>query len=122
RPASVLVTALADWVAYATTVPAIRLRPLRFAAAADGRALVRGTPLPPIQGRRYTEAAGLAVPAGFDWSPPVEPAVLRKLLGLGDGDLALFDEDATYERIDASQFARATRSAARATAASWAER
>jgi hypothetical protein len=117
RPATVLMTTLADWVVYATTAPAVRLRPLRFAAAADGRALVRGTPLPPIQGRRYAEAAGVALPLGYEWAPPVEPAVVRKLLGLEEADLALFDEDGSYERIDAGQFARATRSAARATVA-----
>jgi hypothetical protein len=115
RTASGLVTTLVDWVAYATTAPAIRLRPLRFAAAADDRVLVWGTPLPPIPGRRYVEAEGLALPAGYEWSPPVEPAVLRTLLGTQDGELALFDEEGSYERIDAGQFAQATRSAARAT-------
>lgn len=117
RPANVLVTTLAEWVRYATTAPSIRLRQLRFAAAADDRALIWGTPLPPIHGRRYAEAEGLAIPAGFGWSPPVEPAVLRRLLGLENGDLALFAEDGSYELINSGQFARATRSAARATAA-----
>jgi hypothetical protein len=111
----VLVTPLETWADYATTAPAVRLRPLRFAASADGRAVVWGDPLPPVPGRRYVEREGVAVPAGWAWSPAVEPAVVRDLLGLAAGDLALFDEDGTYELVAAGGFARATRSGVRAT-------
>jgi hypothetical protein len=115
RPASVLMTDAEAWAAYAGRAPAARLRPLTFAACADGRVVVRGAPLPPVPGRRYAEREGVAVPCGYAWSPPVEPAVVRQVLRLGAGDLALFAEDGTYERVDAAHFTRATRAAARAS-------
>jgi hypothetical protein len=115
RPASVLLTSVEAWAAYARRAPAARLRPLTFAACADGRTIVRGAPLPPVPGRRYAEREGVAVPCGYAWSPPVEPAVVRQVLRLAAGDLALFAGDGTHERVDAAHFARATRAAARAS-------
>jgi len=115
QPANLLLTTLVEWAAYATTAPMARLRPLRFAVAADGRALVWGSPLPPLPGRRYAERDGVAVPCGLGWDPPVEPAVLRELLQLQAGDLALVDEAGACEHVEAGHFARATRAAARAT-------
>ena len=115
QPASVLLTTIHAWAAYATTAPAVRLRPLRFAVCADGRTVVHGTPLPPMPGRRYTERDGIALPAGFTFSPAVEPAALRDLLALQPGDLAVFAEDGTWEHLVAENFARATRAATRAS-------
>ena len=93
QPASALLTTVAAWAAYAATAPAVRLRPLHFAVCDDGRAIVRGSPLPPMPGRRYHEADGVAVPCGFALAPALEPAVLRDVLGLSPGDLALFSDD-----------------------------
>ena len=117
QPATVLLTTAAAFADFAAAAPAVRLRPLRFAAASDGRVVLWGTPLPPMPGRRYADRAGVAVPCGFAWSPSLEPAVLRALLGLATGDLALFHEDGSYEHVGAGAFARAGRAAARATAA-----
>jgi hypothetical protein len=117
--ASVLVTTLPEWTAYAVTAPLIRLRPLRFAVAADGRALVRGTPLPPLAGRRYVEREGIAVPSGFTLEPALEAASIRALIEIAADALALFGEDGTWERIDADDFVRASRAGARATAGAW---
>jgi len=117
QPATVLLTTAAAFADYAAVAPAVRLRPLRFAAASDGRVILWGTPLPPMPGRRYADRDGVAVPCGLGWSPPLEPAVLRMLLGLAAGDLALFHEDGSYEHVGADAFARAGRPAARATAA-----
>jgi hypothetical protein len=116
QPATVLVTTLSEWSAYASKAPLVRLRRLRFAAAADGRVAVRGDPLPPVPGRRYVEHEGVAVPSGFKLSPEVDAATVRKLLGTEAEDLALFDEDGSWERIAATEFVAATRAAARATA------
>jgi hypothetical protein len=115
HPASVLLTTIDAWAAYAATAPSVRLRPLRFAVCADGRTVVHGTPLPPMPGRRYAERDGIALPAGFTFSPAVEPAALRDLLASQPGDLALFAEDGTYEHLASENFTRATRAAARAT-------
>lgn len=115
RRANVLVTALGAWAEYVRNAPLVRLKPLRFAASADGRVLVRGEPLPPIPGERCVERDGLAVPAGLEWSPPVDPAVLRDVLGLEDGDLALLDAEAGHERVFASDFVQASRESVRLT-------
>ena len=117
QPATVLLTTAAAFADYAGAAPAVRLRPLRFAAASEGRVVLWGTPLPPMPGRRYADHDGVAVPCGFGWSPPLQPPVLRALLGLAGGDLALFHEDGSYEHVGADAFARAGRAAARATAA-----
>jgi len=117
HPANVLVTTVAASAEYATSAPLVRLRPLRVAASSDGRAILRGDPLPPIPGRRYAEREGIAAPCGFRFAPALEPAVLRRLLGISPDDLALFHEDGSYERVDASSFARASRGTARATLA-----
>ena len=114
-PATVLVTTVIAVAEYATSAAAVRLNRLQLAAAADGRAVLRGDPLPPLPGRRYADEDGVAVPCGFALVPQLGAAALRALLGLGDGDLALFHEDGTYEHVAASSFTRATRGAARAT-------
>lgn len=114
--ASVLVTRVSAWAEYAQSAPMVRLSPLRFAVAADGRALVRGVPSPSIAGARYVEAEGIAIPCGFRPSPPIDPSVLRMRLRISPTDLALFNEDGSWERIDANNFVAATRSSARASA------
>ena len=115
REANVLVASLRAWVQYASNAPIVRLRPLRFAASADGRVLLRGTPLPPLAGRRYVEQEGVALPSGFVFSPALDAAGVRALVCTDPQSLALFHEDGTYERIDAEEFVPASRAAARAT-------
>jgi MoxR-vWA-beta-propeller ternary system protein len=111
--ASVLVTTSELWAAYAPDAPQVRLDCWQFAVAADGRVLVRGRPLPPLAGRPWVEREGICVPAGWAWSPPVEAAVLRRVLGLESGDLALLFPDGTWECVSGAHLVRATRSAVR---------
>jgi hypothetical protein len=113
---NLLLTALAGWVAYAIDAPQVRLEKLTFAASSDGRALVRGRPLPPIAGARYCERSGVAVPCGWGWPAWLEAPLVREALGLGADELALFSESGTWESIAGDQFVRATRSAARLSA------
>jgi hypothetical protein len=96
----------------------VRLERLTFAASADGRALVRGRPLPPIPGTRYYERAGVAVPCGWGWPSWLTAELVRAALVIAPGTLALFSPAGTWEEIPADQFVRATRSAARLTAES----
>jgi len=110
-----LVCALANWSGYATGAPQVRLERLTFAASADGRALVRGTPLPPIAGTRCYERAGVAVPCGWGWPSWLTAELVRAALVIAPGTLALFSSDGTWEEIPADQFVRATRSAVRLT-------
>jgi len=164
EPASVLVTSLQEWLAYATTAPLVRLRPLHFAACdsnpssgvgssvgcalahaatedhrasrrvlkhtlpetedeerrekglEQSRVIIRGTPLPPIAGRRYFERDGIALPCGFELQPAVDATVLQALLQTSAADLVIFDEDGSCQRVNAEDFVAASRSAVRATA------
>ena len=115
REANVLLTSLEAWTAYAVDAPQVRLQRWRFAVRAGGETAIRGTPLPPLPGRVYCESDGVAVQAGWTWAPCVEAKVLRKVLGLAKGDLALLHADGTWERILAGGFVAATRSAVRLT-------
>ncbi len=115
-PANALLTTADLWQQYAATAPGVRLRALRFAQAANGQVLIVGSPLPPLPGTRYVEVAGIALPAGFACEPAVDPAVLGRLLVLDAGDIALFNQEARYQRIAAEHFVRARRSAVRMSA------
>ncbi len=114
--ASVLLTSIDRWEAYAIQAPQVRLDRWQFAVAEDGRVVVRGEPLPPLPGERWVDREGIAVPAGWRWSPPVEAAIVRAVFGLEPGDLALWQTDGTWQRIRAADFMPASRAAVRATA------
>lgn len=114
RPANLLRVPMAAFAAWAGSAPAARLRALSFAASED-EALVRGEPLPPLPGRAYAESGGIAVPCGRVLLPAAGAAAWRARLALAEGDLALFDDDGSFERIPEAAFVRASRSAARAT-------
>lgn len=116
RAASGLLADLPAWLAFATEAPEMRLRPLRFAAARDGRVWIEGSPLPAISGRRFYVKDGVAISCGFTWTPALSVAALRRWLGLAEGDVALAVEEGDWEIIRAEQFVPATRSAVRATA------
>jgi hypothetical protein len=111
----ILVATISDWSEYATRAPQVRLERLTFAASADGRAIVRGRPLPPIAGARYYERAGVAVPCGWGWPPWLTAELVRAALEIAPGSSALFSPAGTWEEIPADQFVRATRSAVRLT-------
>lgn len=111
--ANLLLLDVSCFAAYAATAPQVRLDRWTLAASSAGRVAVRGVPLPPLPGEQFVEREGLAVPAGWTWTPPVEAAVLRTVLMLAAGDVALLHADGTWQRIAAQDFVRATRSAAR---------
>lgn len=113
---SVLLTSMGHWKTCADDCPQVRLDRWRFAVARDGRVVVVGQPLPSLPGERLVEHEGIAVSAGYFWSPPVEPCIVRERFALEAGDLALWHADGTWERIAAGDFVRATRAAIRATA------
>jgi hypothetical protein len=124
--ANLLLTQFSLWAAYAIEAPQVRLDHWRFAVAADGRVAVHDQLqlrqvanlsyiLPPLPGQRWAEREGIAVPAGWTWTPAVEAAILRQVFGLAEGDVALWHADGAWERIAADEFVRATRSAVRET-------
>jgi hypothetical protein len=109
-------TTLDRWARYAVGAPRVRLERWRFAASADGRVVVLGSPLPPVAGERLVVEASVARPAGWAWSPPVDAAVLAAAYGTGPDDLVLLSPDGSAEVIPADAFTRASRSAVRMTA------
>lgn len=110
-----LLTTLHSFHAYVQDAAEIRLRPLRFAASADGDVLIQGTPLPPVSGKRFVSHGRIAVPVGFHWAPAVPADVLARRLGVGDGTLVLWRDNVTLTRLGTEQFLPVTRSAMRAT-------
>jgi hypothetical protein len=115
-PANALLTEIQAWRGWAEGAPAIRLRPLRFAAAGDGRVWVEGTPLPALPGARFHRSDGAAIPCGWKIEPHVGPLVLRRWLVLADGDTAFAQPDGKWQIVKAEQFVPAMRSAVRLTA------
>jgi hypothetical protein len=121
REPNLLLARIDLWSDYAAAAPQIRLNRWSFAANDCGEVLIRGTPLPPIAGQRFVEIEGVAVEAGWMWSPRVEPVVLRQKLELAADDLVLLRSDGEAigavraEIIPAASFVKATRSAVRLT-------
>ena len=122
--AGLLLLEASAWAAHAARSPAIRLARWSFAASAKGDVMVRGRPLPSLPGRRFVEEAGVAIEAGWTWTPRVEPEVLRALVGVEQGDLVVLERDAgsvgdaaamRVTIVPESAFVKATRSAARLT-------
>jgi len=113
REPALFETSLSLLAEYAGTAPQWRIDRWSFAATAGGRVLVRGLPLPPLPGTQWTNLDGICVPAGFAWSPAVEPAILRQLLRLESGEIALLRESGAWDRIAAEAWVRCSRSALR---------
>lgn len=115
REPSLLETSLASWRQYVATAPQWRIDRWAFVASRDGQVLLRGTPLPPIAGTQWVVEEGVAVPAGFAWSPPIDARALRQVLKLADGQSVLLRPSGSWERIDEEDWTRASRSAVHAT-------
>ncbi len=102
------------WYDFATTTSQLRLDGLRFAATRD-EAVIEGTPLPPLNGRRYAVRHGVATPLGLRWAPLDAPELVARTLELQPGEVALFDEPDQYLRLGTKEWVAATRSAVRTT-------
>lgn len=111
REPELLLTNLAEFRRFVEQAALVRLERWRFAASDDGRVLVRGTPLPPLPGKRFVLHDGVAVPAGFGWSPAVSAGVVARRFGASEEALVLWDEDGSIRRLHREQFMPVTRSA-----------
>jgi hypothetical protein len=109
----VLLTTAAAWRSYAETAPEVRLRHCLFAVDDRQRVVVWGHPLPPVRGTLFVEQHGIAVAAGWAWSPSLDAEVLRAAAGLERGDLLLLHANGGSDRIANAAFVRARRSAIR---------
>ncbi|WP_395743689.1 hypothetical protein [Prosthecobacter sp.] len=117
RPPSLMVLPFEDLARWGLTAPAVRLQPLRFALADDGRACVIGSLLPPLPGAPWCVEGRIATPAGWSLPKGVTPALVASSMRLGATETALLHEDGSAERLPAEAFVELTRGALRATAA-----
>lgn len=114
QPPALLQIPLGVWHDYAVSAPSVRLARLVYVQdEISGSVLVRGTPLPPLTGKRYYLHGPAAIPCGFTPSPLLQPPTLVTWLGLKEDELALFDEEGTYARISGDQWRLADRSVIR---------
>lgn len=110
-----LLTEWPVWAAFVDTAPAIRLSRLRFAASADGKALVLGDVLPPLPGREYWMRDGVLLPGGYDFEFPVVAELVQKKYNPKNDALLLFDESGRMDSISKKHIVQTTRSAVRLT-------
>jgi hypothetical protein len=121
RTPDLLLTTLDEVQRFAANAAQVRLARLQFAANSEGEVLVRGQPLPPLPGKRFVIRGGVAVPAGFSWTPEVgEDALARRFAVSGDA-LVVWNEDESVTRLHVEQFVPLSRSALRATQQALAE-
>ncbi len=112
-----LLARLEDLTAWADKASRLRLGRLSFAAAADGRVFVRGTPLPSVPGIPWYFQGNLALPAGWEFALPLRPAWVERALLPAPGSIALVDPDGCMEIIGQEGFAPLTLAALRRTTA-----
>ncbi len=112
---SALLASLDDWSRFAATAPAVRLAPLQFAVDDRKQVLILGAPLPPIPGQEFVQHQQLLLPAGYALPSSYHLGILPETLHLAPGDYALFQADASWERVPGEAFVPASRSAVRAT-------
>jgi len=111
---NLVLTTMEEFGRFAVDAPRIRLERLRFAAAADGRVIVHGLPLPPLSGRRFVLNEGVAVPAGFCWEPAVSLEVVVRCFAVFGAAVVLWNEDNSLTRVHEEQWMPVTRSGVRA--------
>lgn len=112
RPAALLLGRLSAFRAFAETHSQAELGRFQFVCNGATEVLVRGEALPPMLGVPYTLDGGIALPAGYDWSPRLPADVLAEAFGLAPGDIALF-RDGVWDVVGSSHWVQATRSAVR---------
>jgi hypothetical protein len=115
REPALLETSLEQLADYCHTAPQWRLDRWSFALAADGRVLLRGTPLPPLPGTFWVQSGSICAAAGCTWSPAVEPGIVSQLLQLNPVELALLRDDGSWDRVAEEDWVRVSRSAIRRT-------
>lgn len=118
RPATMLRTQISTWCEYVDWAPQWRLNQWAYVASHRGEVMVRGEPLPPIRGQRWTVSDGIALPAGWQLCPQLQPHVLRAAWSLAEGDWAIIEPSADtglqWERIPADCWIKVTRASVRA--------
>lgn len=116
-PAEAWLGPLETLLAWAEGASRLRMERLKFAAAADGRVLVRGTPLPPVPGSVWYFRGALGFPCGLEPAPPLLPEWIESSLGLSRGSTALWSGEGGFEVIPGESWVPLSLAALRRTAA-----
>ena len=103
-PARALLATLEALTEWAAAAPRARQARLVFAAAPDGSAIVRGTPLPAVPGTPLHCRGALLLPCGFDLSAHLDASWVEAVLALPTGAMALFTPDGRCHRLEAEAF------------------
>lgn len=109
-----MLTTIEALSAFAESTLELRFQHLKFAMKTDKKIFIRGTPLPPIPGRRFQIIDDIAVPAGLCWTPAVDASTVRQAFGSPEGTI-LWQESFHWELIPNDDFTAVTRSAVRAS-------
>ncbi len=82
RPAELWCGPTAEFRTWAETAPEIRLHACRYAvrSAEVPQTLVRGNPLPPLNGQLFWMAGKVALPLRWHWSPTVDQAAMNEVI------------------------------------------
>lgn len=115
HPATALICRFSDFSAWVSWALSARIECLRFACCEDGRALVVGTPLPPVPGAGWHRAGRLWLPCGWRLPDHVWVELLEEILGLGSNRMSLVHPDGSHEEVDEENLIPATRPAVRST-------
>ncbi len=114
-PNTGLLTTLRCFAEYTETAPAIRLAGCRFVADENSRVFIMGDPLPALPGTYFYQRERLWLPAGWTWSPALEPALVQQVLKLAPSEHLLWETSLQAQRFDEAYFVTATRAAVRTT-------
>lgn len=115
---SILECNFPEFYRWAITSSETRLEALAFACDADGQTIVRGLPLPPVNGMRWIEYDNVAVPVGHSWQPSVSVQTLNQALETSSDAIHFLEADGRLRVLEHSVFVMATRSSVRLTAQS----
>lgn len=113
---SLVLVRFQDLLAFMATAACVRFDRLRFATSADGSTVVQGLPIPPLPGTRFSLQEGVAIPAGYTWSPQVPARVLARCLAPPTGGIALWQLHGEVSLLHPEQLLPLTRAAICATA------
>lgn len=101
------------WKKFVSTALTTKLRKLRFSKAGK-MCLVLGHLLPPLPGSRFVNSKGILIPAGYQFIPILDENLIRMMLQLADGDLALLNKEGVWTKIPTSTIYQAQRSTIKA--------
>lgn len=116
--AEVATSLLLDWSVFerwAREAPAARLSRLSIAVSAGGKAMVRGTPLPPTPGHGFYWRNAIAIPCGYDLAPHLWPELVQQSLSLRPGDTAMIHIDGRIDVITEDHWCEVSRTSVELT-------